>query len=260
MACTETVTVVFTDLVGSTELASRLGHDAYELLRRSRFEALRLAVANHNGSEVKTTGDGLMLRFSSTADAVDCAIAMQQSADICSRQDNAAPLEIRIAVSSGEATNAGGDLYGPPVVEAPLLCAAASAGQISRLTKELLPIVGELILHRTQTNFDTKDLQQPRRFPSERSSGDTGGSDPPRSANQSARNAFISRQGSGACRFVVHSRKRTPDLNRDSPDVTSCADCGGHRAIDLRAPGVMINLPHARLAKSEKAASGESRN
>jgi class 3 adenylate cyclase/tetratricopeptide (TPR) repeat protein len=130
MARTETMTVAFTDLVGSTELASRLGHDAYELLRRSHFDALRSAVANHNGSEIKTTGDGLMLRFSSTADAIDCAIAIQQSADKRSRQKSAPPLEIRIGVSSGEATIDGGDLYGPPVVEASRLCAAASAGQI----------------------------------------------------------------------------------------------------------------------------------
>ena len=128
-ARTETVTVAFTDLVGSTELASRLGHDAYERLRRSHFEGLRSAVANHNGSEIKTTGDGLMLRFTSTADAVACAIAMQQSVDT-SHLDSAAPLEIRIGVSSGEATLDGDDLYGPPVVEASRLCAAASAQQI----------------------------------------------------------------------------------------------------------------------------------
>jgi len=59
MARTETVTVVFTDPVGSTELSSRLGHDAYEALRREHFTALRCAVTKHNGSEVKTTGDGL---------------------------------------------------------------------------------------------------------------------------------------------------------------------------------------------------------
>ena len=56
MARTETVTVVFTDLVGSTELASRLGHDEYEALRQAHFTVLRTAVATHNGNEVKTTG------------------------------------------------------------------------------------------------------------------------------------------------------------------------------------------------------------
>ncbi len=130
MARTETVTVAFTDLVGSTELASRIGHDAYELLRRSHFERLRLALANYNGSEIKTTGDGLMLHFTSTADAVACAIAMQQSARSSVRRGDAAQLEIRIGISSGEATSDGNDLYGPPVVEASRLCAAAAAGQI----------------------------------------------------------------------------------------------------------------------------------
>ena len=130
MARTETVTVAFTDLVGSTELSSRLGHDEYELLRRSHFGGLRLAIAKHGGSEIKTTGDGLMVSFVSTADALACAIAIQQSPEILSGPDGEAPLRIRIGVSSGEATREGVDLYGPPVVEASRLCAAASGGQI----------------------------------------------------------------------------------------------------------------------------------
>ncbi len=79
MARTETVTVVFTDLVGSTELASRLGHDAYEALRHEHFTALRTGMAGHTGTEIKTTGDGLMLSFTSAADAIACGIAMQQA-------------------------------------------------------------------------------------------------------------------------------------------------------------------------------------
>jgi class 3 adenylate cyclase len=59
MIRTETSTIVFTDLVGSTELAVRLGHDAYEALRRSHFDTLRLAASVHRGREVKSTGDGL---------------------------------------------------------------------------------------------------------------------------------------------------------------------------------------------------------
>src|SRR5215510_15048286 len=104
MARTETVTVVFTDLVGSTELASRLGHGAYEALRHDHFTALRKAVAEHGGTEVKTTGDGLMLRFDSAASAIACAVAMQQSTDGAIQRIDGAPLQIRIGVSSGEAT------------------------------------------------------------------------------------------------------------------------------------------------------------
>ncbi len=130
MARSETVTVVFTDLVGSTELAGRLGHDAYELLRQEHFQALRAAVAAHNGSEVKTTGDGLMLAFASAADAVACAIALQQATDQHARRTLWGPFAIRVGVSSGEASREDNDLFGVPVVEAARLCAAAAAGQI----------------------------------------------------------------------------------------------------------------------------------
>src|SRR5262247_1771774 len=105
MARTETVTVVFTDLVGSTELASRLGHDAYEALRHAHFTALRGAVSKHNGSEVKTTGDGLMLAFDSAADAIACAVSMQQATDGAARNAQRQPLQIRVGISSGEATH-----------------------------------------------------------------------------------------------------------------------------------------------------------
>ena len=130
MARTETVTVVFTDLVGSTELASRLGHDAYEALRHEHFTALRAAVAKHNGTEVKTTGDGLMLRFDSAASAIACAVAMQQATDGARRGASRDPVQIRIGISSGEATHENGDLFGTPVVEAARLCAVAAGGQI----------------------------------------------------------------------------------------------------------------------------------
>ncbi len=55
MAHTETVTVVCTDLAGSTELASRLGDDADDALHHQHFAARRAAVAKHGGTEVKTT-------------------------------------------------------------------------------------------------------------------------------------------------------------------------------------------------------------
>src|SRR5215468_1373806 len=138
MARTETVTVVFTDLVGSTELANRLGHDAYEALRHEHFTALRTALAKHNGTEVKTTGDGLMLRFDSAASAITCAVAMQQTvAGVPSPAPPAGEgkgegsiVQIRVGVSTGEATEENGDLFGSPVVEAARLCAVAAAGQI----------------------------------------------------------------------------------------------------------------------------------
>ena len=60
MGATETVTLVFTDLVGSTELLSRLGPEAAEVLRREHFGLLRSSLAENHGTEVKNTGDGMM--------------------------------------------------------------------------------------------------------------------------------------------------------------------------------------------------------
>jgi class 3 adenylate cyclase len=55
---TKTATVMFTDLVGSTELASRLGTGASTRLRELHFAALRDSLSVHRGTEVKTLGDG----------------------------------------------------------------------------------------------------------------------------------------------------------------------------------------------------------
>jgi len=52
VACTETVTVVFTDLVGSTEPANRLGHDAYEALRHEHFTAPLIAVVRAEAEQL----------------------------------------------------------------------------------------------------------------------------------------------------------------------------------------------------------------
>jgi class 3 adenylate cyclase len=127
---TETVTVAFSDLVNSTGLAADLGHDAYEAVRRDHFNALRAAVAQYGGSVVKGTGDGLLLKFASAANAVSGAVAMQQATDSHARRMDGVALQIRVGMSSGEVTSDDQDLYGVAVVEASRLCAAAVPGQI----------------------------------------------------------------------------------------------------------------------------------
>src|SRR5919199_1765189 len=72
------VTMLFTDVVGSTELLSLLG-DRADDVRRSLFDAMRTAVTASQGEEVKNLGDGLMVAFKSAADAVSCAVQMQQA-------------------------------------------------------------------------------------------------------------------------------------------------------------------------------------
>jgi class 3 adenylate cyclase/tetratricopeptide (TPR) repeat protein len=125
----ETVTVLFTDLVGSTGLATRVGPAAAEELRREHFGLLREAVEASGGREVKNVGDGLMVVFQSSSAAVGCAVSMQQRLDRRNRHADE-QLMIRVGVSAGEADLEDGDYFGPPVVEAARLCNATGGGQI----------------------------------------------------------------------------------------------------------------------------------
>jgi len=124
-----TVTVLFTDVVGSTELLTRLGEEPFNELRRAHFAALREQLARAGGSEVKTLGDGLLATFSSAAAAVASAVAMQQAAERQSRTAGV-PFTLRVGLALGEVTFEEGDVFGTPVVEAARLVGAARPGQI----------------------------------------------------------------------------------------------------------------------------------
>ena len=129
MATTENITVLFTDLVGSTELASSLTPEAGDDVRRKHFSALRQAIATSGGTEVKNLGDGLMVVFPAASAALVCAVTMQQVV----HRDNAGAetaLGLRVGLSSGEATRESDDYFGDPVIEAARLCARAEGGQI----------------------------------------------------------------------------------------------------------------------------------
>ncbi len=125
----QTVTVLFTDLVGSTELFSALAPAQADEVRQEHFALLRSAVGAAGGSEVKNLGDGLMVTFSSLSRALACAVGMQQGIERHNRRA-VRPLSIRVGLSTGEATEEDGDFFGEPVIEAARLCAYAEGGQI----------------------------------------------------------------------------------------------------------------------------------
>ena len=121
------MTVLFSDIVGSTVLLARLGERDWDDVRRQHFSVLQTALAEHEGTEVKNTGDGLMAVFRSVINAVDCAIAMQQQA--LQVVVGGSPVGLRIGIATGEATQAQGDWFGTPVVEAARLCALAGTNE-----------------------------------------------------------------------------------------------------------------------------------
>jgi len=126
----ETIAVVFTDLVDSTRHLSDLGADRFDGLRRDHFDALRTAVAEHHGEEVKNLGDGLMVVFRSASDAIAAAVAMQVASERQGRRAGGTVVGLKVGVSIGDATPEDGDWFGTPVVEAARLCALAVSGQL----------------------------------------------------------------------------------------------------------------------------------
>jgi class 3 adenylate cyclase len=122
----ELATILLTDLVGSTRLATSVGPVRADELREEHFGLLRQAIASCNGREVKNTGDGLMVAFSSASGAVQCAVAMQQ---LFERRYAKAEqgLHVRVGLGAGESTISDGDYFGMPSIEAARLCAQAPA-------------------------------------------------------------------------------------------------------------------------------------
>ena len=105
------------------------GPDAADEVRRKHFSALRQAIADLGGTEVKNLGDGLMVVFPVASAALNCGVAMQQAVHR-DNQGSERPLGLRVGLSAGEATREDDDYFGDPVIEAARLCAKAEAGQI----------------------------------------------------------------------------------------------------------------------------------
>lgn len=123
-----TITAVFTDIVGSTALFGGLPAARAEALRRAHFELLRGPLGAHEGTEVKTLGDGMLAVFASAGAALGWAGAVQRHAAAVTAEPR---IVIRVGVAAGDASrDRDHDWQGPPVVEASHLCAAAQAGQV----------------------------------------------------------------------------------------------------------------------------------
>ena len=135
---TRTVSVLFTDLVGSTELSSRLGPVLWDPLLRGHLEDLEDALQRVGGTLVKSAGDGVMATLPSASAAVACAVAMQQGVDLRNRRSET-PLAMRVGIAVGDAEEVDGDWYGRPPVEAKRLCDLAAGGQV--LTTEAVRLL-----------------------------------------------------------------------------------------------------------------------
>jgi class 3 adenylate cyclase len=116
-------TVLFTDIVGSTETAAELGDAAWRRLLDRHDETVRRYLHRYHGREIKTTGDGFLAVFDGPARAVRCAQALAEAV-------GALGLRVRCGVHTGEVELRGDDVGGMAVHAGARVAALAGAGEV----------------------------------------------------------------------------------------------------------------------------------
>ena len=125
-------TVMFTDIVGSTERASELGDRRWRELLDQHERLTRAELERHQGLEVKTTGDGVLATFDGPARAIRCATTVAAETDQLG-------LPVRVGLHTGECERRNGDIGGIAVHIGARVMAQAGPGEVlvSRTVKDL---------------------------------------------------------------------------------------------------------------------------
>lgn len=126
MAGTPVTTVLFTDLVGSTEILERLGDERAQRFFRGHRQFLRQVVTHHRGTLLQWQGDGVLATFGQAADALRCAVALH--AGMAADPEG---LRLRIGIDAAELLqDASCGFFGIGIVTARRLCDLAGAGEV----------------------------------------------------------------------------------------------------------------------------------
>jgi len=129
-ASTGPITVLFTDIAGSTAMTQALGDAGAQEVVRIHNRIVRAALTTYNGREVKHTGDGIMASFSKVTDGVDASIQMQQETMQHNTQNPDLPLHLKIGLNAGEPIVEDNDLFGTVVQLSARIVDKAQADQI----------------------------------------------------------------------------------------------------------------------------------
>jgi class 3 adenylate cyclase len=134
------LTILFTDLAGSTALTQRLGDARAQEVVRAHNTIVRREVQSRGGTEIKHTGDGIMATFPSAARAVACAVAIQQGVRTYGEAHPEMAFSVKIGLNAGEPLAEEADVFGTAVQLAARTCAEARAGQIlaTNVVRELV--------------------------------------------------------------------------------------------------------------------------
>lgn len=146
-------TLLFTDIVDSTQLAAEIGDSRWHELLDRHDTASRAVIADHRGAVVKTTGDGIFASFDGPERAVRCAKQIQTAIE-------STGLEIRAGVHTGECELRGNDLAGISVHIAARVAATAEPNQllITRTVKDL--VTGSDLALTRQGEYELKGIPE----------------------------------------------------------------------------------------------------
>ncbi len=141
-------TILFSDIVGSTATAERVGDAAWRRLLATHQEDVGALLAHHRGRQINTTGDGFVATFEAPAHAIRCALALGPAAERLG-------IQIRAGVHTGEVEFADGDLRGLAVHLAARIMDAAAPGTtfVSATTRELTSGAGFEFIDRGSRTF-----------------------------------------------------------------------------------------------------------
>jgi class 3 adenylate cyclase len=125
-----TLTLLFSDIVGYTQMTERLGDEAAHRILRRHNDALRGALRAHNGTEVKSEGDGFMLTFESVLDACRFAIEFNRRLAALELDSGAGRVRVRMGIHTGDVIRDDDDFFGRTVIVAARIAAMAGGDEV----------------------------------------------------------------------------------------------------------------------------------
>jgi class 3 adenylate cyclase len=135
-------TVMFTDLVGSVKIYTKISDSLAAGIVRQLDEEVRRSLPGYKGKFIKSTGDGLLLTFEEASGAVRCAAEIHRFCDILARDRNQ-DLAVRIAAHTGEILHSEGDIHGNTVNLAARLLGVTGACETSLTAESLGTLTGD---------------------------------------------------------------------------------------------------------------------
>ncbi|HEX2241353.1 MAG TPA: AAA family ATPase [Actinomycetota bacterium] len=140
------VTVMFTDIEGSTDLATTRGDEVAQNIHAVQDELVRKQLETYGGLVDHSTGDGVLAVFRSTRKALACAVAIQKDVERHNRKQPNDSFRLRIGLNSGEVMKKAGEIQGAAINAAARITDKAKGGEIlvSEIVKQLAGSTAEV--------------------------------------------------------------------------------------------------------------------